>query len=353
MRHERPEVRVGSRRITTSEPPFLIAEIGVNHDGEIERAIELVRAAADAGADAVKFQWFEAERLVGDAAATAGYQRRAGVSDQKAMLAALELGREELALVVDAAHESGIAAMVTVFSTELVESARTLDWDAWKTASPDLVHRPLLEALAADGRPLFVSTGASDLQEVARTDEWFPSTPLAFLHCVSAYPTPEDRADLGAMAEIARMTARPCGYSDHTALETTGGLAVAAGACVLEKHLTWSSAAAGPDHAASIEPEGFARYASFVRRAHAALGDGVKVVGDLERDVRAVARQSVRAASNLEAGTVISDLDLVVKRPGDGIEPWRLTEIIGRRLRRGLRADQPIREDDLIVEKNR
>ena len=351
MRHERPEVRVGSRRITTSEPPFLIAEIGVNHDGEIERAIELVRAAADAGADAVKFQWFEAERLVGDAAATAGYQRRAGVSDQKAMLAALELGREELALVVDAAHESGIAAMVTVFSTELVESARTLDWDAWKTASPDLVHRPLLEALAADGRPLFVSTGASDLQEVARTDEWFPSTPLAFLHCVSAYPTPEDRADLGAMAEIARMTARPCGYSDHTALETTGGLAVAAGACVLEKHLTWSRTATGPDHAASIEPEEFARYAAFVRRAHLALGDGVKAMGELEHDVRKVARQSVRAACDLEAGTLVSETDLVVKRPGDGLEPWRMSEIIGRRLARGLRADEPIQERDLTAER--
>lgn len=351
MTSERPEVRVGTRRISATETPFLIAEIGVNHDGEVARAIELVRAAAAAGADAVKFQWFEAKRLVGDSGATAAYQRRSGVSDQKAMLASLELGREELSLVVDAAHDHGIAAMVTVFSTELVESARTLEWDAWKTASPDLVHRPLLEALAADGRPLFVSTGASDLSEVVRTDEWFASTPLAFLHCVSSYPTPEDQADLAAMREIVEATGRPCGYSDHTALETTGGLAVAAGACVLEKHLTWSRTATGPDHAASIEPEEFARYAAFVRRAHLALGDGVKAMGELEHDVRKVARQSVRAACDLEAGTLVSETDLVVKRPGDGLEPWRMSEIIGRRLARGLRADEPIQERDLTAER--
>ena len=143
------------------------------------------------------------------------------------------------------------------------------------------------------------------------------------------------------------MTGRPCGYSDHTAETTTGGLAVAAGACVLEKHLTWSREADGPDHIASMESDGFQAYVEFVRRAHAAMGQGGKSVGDLERDVRGVARQSVRAAVDLPVGVVLSHSDLVVKRPGDGMEPWRLGEIVGRRLLRGVAADRAIQMEDL------
>jgi N,N'-diacetyllegionaminate synthase len=342
-----PTVRIRDRVIEAAAPIFVIAEIGVNHDGDVDRAVELVEAAAGAGADAVKFQWFEADRLVGDASATADYQRRAGVADQKSMLRALELDADALARCVDAAHARDIAAIVTVFSTELVRSASTLDWDAWKTASPDLVHRPLLEGLAADGRPMLVSTGAAALDEIRRTDSWLAASPVAFLHCVSAYPTPETEAALSGIAAIADATGRPTGYSDHTAETTTGGLAVAAGAVVLEKHLTWSRSAVGPDHAASIEPDGFAEYVRFVRRAHAALGPVGKRVGEIETDVRRVARQSIRAARDLEAGVILSDADLVVKRPGDGLEPWRLDEVIGRRLAREIRADAAIRVEDL------
>ena len=342
-----PHLRIGDRRVASGESPFVIAEIGVNHDGSVDRAVELVEAAADAGADAVKMQWFEAERLVGDRDSVAAYQRRAGVADQKTMLADLELSRDEMARVVEAARLAGIASMVTVFSTELVAPARSLDWDAWKTASPDLVHRPLLESLATDGRPMLVSTGASELEEVVRTDRWLAGSDIGFLHCVSAYPTPEASADLSAIATIAAATDRPCGYSDHTAETTTGGLAVAAGACMLEKHLTWSREAPGPDHSASLEPEDLRKYVDFVRRAHAAMGAGDKSVGDIEREVRQVARQSVRASTDLQKGAVLTRADLVVKRPGDGMEPWRLSELVGRRLVRGVAADRAIRMEDL------
>lgn len=344
------ELRVGGRIVAPGESPFVIAEIGVNHDGSRERAIELVHAAATAGVDAVKFQWFDASLLVGDPSATAGYQRDAGVTDQRSMLAALQLDRNDLEKVVDVAHESGLAALVTVFSTELVEEARTLDWDGWKTASPDLVHRPLLDALAADGRPMFVSTGAADLAEVRRADVWLRESSLAFLHCVSAYPTPEEGAELGGIRVVADATGRPCGYSDHTAEETTGGLAIAAGACILEKHLTWSTDASGPDHATSVDVRGLARYVDFVRRSHAALGKGTKSVSDREQDVRAVARQSIRAGRGLAVGHRIQVGDLVVKRPGDGIEPWRLPELVGRRLLRTIEEDQAIREVDVSWE---
>lgn len=340
-------VHIGSRRVDATGPTYVIAEIGVNHDGRLDRALDLVDAAADAGADAVKFQWFEADRLVGDRDAVADYQRRSNVVDQHALLRRLELDRESMARLVDATHRRGLHAVVTLFNEALVPIAADLPWDAWKTASPDLIHRPLLDRLAADGRPMLVSTGASELPEVVRAHEWLGDAPVVFLHCVSAYPTPESAAGLGAIASIAAATGRPIGYSDHTGELTTGGLAVAAGAVVLEKHLTWNRDAEGPDHAASLDPAGFAGYVDFARRACGAIGDGTKRADPIESDVRRVARQSLRAARSLPSGTLLSATDIAVKRPGDGIEPWRLEQVIGRKLRVALEPDAPIRDGDL------
>ncbi|MDC0429417.1 N-acetylneuraminate synthase family protein [Phycisphaerales bacterium] len=341
------ELRIGERSIGAGAPTYIIAEIGVNHDGSVERGLELIEAAAGAGVDAVKFQWFEADRLVGDPTAVAAYQRRSKIDDQRTMLRSLEIDATGMERFIRASHEAGLDALVTVFSVELVRAARSLAWDAWKTASPDLVHRPLLEALADDGRPMLISTGAADLEEVRRTDQWFPDASIAFLHCVSAYPTPESEASLGAIGSIADATGRPVGYSDHTTLETTGGLAVAAGARLLEKHLTWNRNAEGPDHAVSLDPKGLARFVDFSRRAGKALGSGEKKSAAIESDVRRVARQSVRAARELRPGVVLAASDLAVKRPADGLEPWRLDEIVGRTLRTSLEPDAPIREEDL------
>ena len=338
---------LAGRRIGVDQAPFVVAEIGVNHDGSVERAIELVHAAAEAGADGVKFQWFEARTLVGDASATAEYQRRAGVVDQRTLLESLELQPDELGRIVEVATGIGVAPLVTVFSESLVAAARELPWAAWKTASPDIVHRPLLEALAEDGRPIVVSTGAATLDEIVRAAGWLERAEIAFLHCVSAYPTPLADAALAAMASIAEATGRPCGYSDHTASIATGGLAVAAGARILEKHLTWSTTASGPDHAASLDPDGLQDYVRFVHEAWSMLGPPMKSVGAIELDVQRAARQSIRAGSLLEAGHVISPTDLVVKRPGDGLEPWRVAEVVGRRLSRRVDADAPIRLEDL------
>ncbi len=338
---------IGRRQIGRYRLPFVIAEIGVNHDGDPDRAIELVYAAASAGVDAVKFQWFSVEQLVGDDAAIADYQRRTGVRSQSALLSGLELDREAMARVVDAAHDRGVAAIVSVFSVDAIPDAASLPWDAWKTASPDIVHRPLLERLAGDGRPIIVSTGGAELSEVVRARDWLRSSAAGFLHCVSAYPTPVGRANLGAIDAIAEATDRPVGYSDHTTELSMGGLAVAAGASILEKHLTWSRTAAGPDHAASLEPAGMAAYVEFVREAHAALGSGAKARADIEVDVMNAARQSIRVAKPLAAGSRIERTDLVFKRPGDGLEPWRTDEVVGRILDRELDADDVVRLEDL------
>lgn len=342
-------MRIGEQEIGPGHSPYVIAEIGVNHDGEVSRALELTDAAADAGADAVKLQLFETDRLMSSAAKLAVYQKNAGETDPLAMLRRLELSIEEMAQVVDRAHKRGIHAIVTVFSVELVEVAQRLDWDAYKSASPDIINKPLLEAMAATGKPLIVSTGASELGEVVRAADWLQGNKdrLAFLQCVSSYPAPE--AALGGIGAIAHATGLPTGYSDHTADIDTASIAMHAGACMFEKHITYDRTAAGPDHAASLEPFAMAGY---VATAKAGVcidppAGGEKQVLDCERDVREVSRQSIVTAQELRAGDVVARKMLTIKRPGTGLAPFRLDEIVGRRIARDVEADVPLCEEDL------
>ncbi len=392
-------MRIGQRPIGLDHPPYIIAEIGVNHDGEVGRALELTDAAAEAGADAVKLQYFETDRLMSKAAKLAAYQKAAGETDPISMLRRLELTLDEMALVVERAHARGIHAIVTVFSTELVQPAETLAWDAYKTASPDLVNFPLQRALVSTGKPLIVSTGAGTLEELEMLEGIHGRVrDLAYLHCVSSYPTPPRLASIGGMwgiMEQVRYWNAPevygigpiCGYSDHTTELDTGALAVRLGGCILEKHLTYCKAAAGPDHAASLEPFEMAEYVRLckaaerppiqrdatrhmiglfkrktVERAWSTLGydqavllaasdirygEIKKQVLDCERDVRAVSRQSVVSVGPITAGTTITREHLTIKRPGTGILAYRLDEVIGRTAARDIEADVPVVEADL------
>ncbi len=367
-------MKIGTREIGPGEPPYVIAEIGVNHDGEIARALELTEAAARAGADAVKLQYFKTDRLLSKAAKLAAYQKAAGETDPVAMLRRLELSLDEMALVVDRAHELGIHAIVTVFSVELVKPASELAWDAYKSASPDVINRPLLKELAETGKPLIVSTGASTLDEVVRAVGWLDGIRdrLALLQCVSCYPAPEDGTG-GFVALSERFNdLLPVGYSDHTG--SCG--AVMPGAVIYEKHLTYDTSAQGPDHIASLNPTEFQRYvenngsgrwisspehrkylpAIVAMRKKCQVGDVSesdiavfvqKDVLECEQDVREVARQSLVTTRDLVPGKGITREDLTLKRPGTGIEPCRLDEVIGKRLARDVGADTPLTEDDL------
>lgn len=340
-------VRIGHRLIAPGEPPYVIAELGVNHDGDRGRALELVDAAASAGAEAIKLQWFEARTLLSREARLAEYQAAAGAADPVSMLRALELGRDDFSAVVDAAHAAGLHAIVTIFSLEHVAPSLDIPFDAIKTASPDVVNRPLLEALAATGRALLVSTGAASAEEVAAAASWLGDAPHVFLHCVSAYPVPDAFAALAGRAALEKITPRALGYSDHTTALDTGALAVAAGAVVLEKHLTLDPTSPGPDHAASLSGGDFARYVAAARRAWTMLGPPAKRVLPIELEVREASRQSLTAARDLPPGKVLAAADIAIKRPGTGIAPSRLAEIVGRRLRRAVAADALLREDDL------
>ncbi len=340
-------MKIGDREIGRESSPYIIAEIGVNHDGSLERALALVDAAAAAGADAVKTQFFVAEALMSQAALPAIYQREAGETDPIAMLRRLELSADDLAAIARRAHELNLHAIVTVFSVPLVELANQLGFDAFKTASPDITHKPLLEALARTGRPLIISTGASTMEEVVRAQRWLADAEAMFMQCVSAYPTPPEHAALGGVQALATQLRSPVGYSDHTTQVETGAFAVAAGACALEKHLTYDRSAVGPDHAASLDPAQFGAYVRMAHMAHDMIGTIQKRPLPIEEDVRRVSRQSIVSARRIDAGQRVSAEDLLFKRPGTGLAPWQLNDVAGRTAARTIESDTPIVPEDL------
>jgi N,N'-diacetyllegionaminate synthase len=375
-------MKIRSREVGPGQPAYIIAELGVNHDGSLDRALDLVEAAAQAGADAVKLQLFEADRLMSRASRLAAYQKSARETDPAAMLRRLELSTDAMGQVIERAHQRGLAAIVTVFSLEHVEQAKAMPWDAFKTASPDIINRPLLEALAGirgkpETRPLLISTGASTLQEVARALTWLrpAAARLGVLQCVSSYPTPLGQGELGGIAAIADIWPGVVGYSDHTPDTMTAAVAVALGAQVLEKHMTYDKLASGPDHIASLTPREMGEYVEFALQAFAAKehlkkahppedldrfvggaekltarhGEYIKTkrVLPIEEDVRRVSRQSVVCTRALGAGEPIRREDLTVKRPGTGLPAYLLEDLVGRRTARAVEADVPLTRDDL------
>ena len=350
-------VRINNRTIGAGEPPYIIAEIGVNHDGELDRALELVNSARRAGADAIKLQRFDPDLLLAKSAGLASYQRDAGEADAHAMLSRLTFNAEQCAQVAEHAHSLDLHAIITVFNDSLVAETATLGFDAWKTASPDIIHRPLIDALASTGAPIILSAGAATMEEVERAAGWLEGAcdQFALLHCVSCYPTPLDSAHLAGIAALADRFDRPVGYSDHTQSLDTGAWAVAVGADLLEKHLTWDTTAPGPDHAASLTGEQLTIYIDRARQAHRALGAQTKTPSDIELEVRNLARQSIVAARTIDEGEIITQRDITCKRPGAnpdsetnaGFEPWRTNEIIGRCAARRIDPDQTLTAEDI------
>lgn len=337
------DLLINSRPLGPTRPTFVIAEIGVNHDGSVDRALELVNIARTAGADAVKLQVFRARQLMNRAAAFADYQKsRVTDADPAEMLRRYELAGEDLARVVTAISDAGMVPIATPFSPDDVETLRALPLPAVKIASPDLVNKPLLRLAADLGRPLLISTGAATLDEVAESVAWLRdwNCPFALLHCVSSYPTPADQTHLGWIADLARRFDCPVGYSDHSTETLTGALAVAAGACLVERHLTYDNDAVGPDHAASSDPAAFREYVRLVRLADILRGHGHRRVLPIEQDVRTVSRQSLVARRALRAGDVLRASDLTVQRPGTGIPAAAMDSVVGRKLTAPVDAGQ-------------
>lgn len=347
MRH----LQIGSRQVGPGNPTLVVAEIGVNHNGNLDRGLQLVDVARRCGADAVKLQIFSADALMhAEQAQFAGYQAaRVQAASPVLMLRRYELRPLEIATLVEAIRSAGLIPLATPFSLPDVDIVASLNLPAVKIASPDLVNRPLLRRAAELGVPLLISTGAATMDEAAQSVAWLRElhADFALLHCVSAYPTPDDEANLRWIASLAGRFAAPVGYSDHTTHPLAGALAVAAGACIVEKHLTYDRAAAGPDHAASADPAQFADYVEQIRLADRMGGGGGKRVLPIERDVRTVSRQSVVLAREVRQGERIGERDVVFQRPGTGIPAAQLASLVGKRVRQTLRAGTLLQWDML------
>ncbi|MEK7857824.1 MAG: N-acetylneuraminate synthase [Elusimicrobiota bacterium] len=328
---------------------FVIAEAGVNHNGDLRAARRLVDAARRAGADAVKFQTFKAEKLATASAALAPYQKkRLGGGAQLDMIRRLELSDGDHQRLFEHCAKAGILFLSTPFDEESADMLDRLGVDRFKLPSGELTNKALLRHVAGKGKPLILSTGMSTLAEVRRAVGWIFSrrrVPLTLLHCVTEYPAPADEVNLRAMDTLREAFGLPVGYSDHTLGVEIAVAAAARGAAVIEKHLTLDRRLPGPDQAASLEPEDFRAMVAAIRLVESALGDGVKRMAPCERRNRAAARRSLVAARDLPRGHRLEAKDLLAKRPGTGIPPAEAARLLGRRLRRALRRDGLLRWD--------
>jgi sialic acid synthase SpsE len=331
-----------ARRLNEQRRTLVIAEIGVNHDGSLDRALDLVRVALACGADAVKLQIFRADELMHASCSFATYQEgRTEAPDPAAMLRRYELAPAHVRRIVESIRDRNLIPIATPFSLPDVDSIADLNLPAVKIASPDLVNHPLLLRCAALGKPLLVSTGAATMDEVAGAVACLRDcgATFALLHCISSYPAADVDANLCWISELAeRFKSIPIGYSDHSIDPMAGALAVAAGATIIEKHLTYDRRAPGPDHAASADPDQFAEYVRLIRRAEILRGSPGKRVLDGEQDVRRVSRQSLVLARPLRAGEALRADRLLIQRPGSGIPAAQFQRVLGRRAARALPA---------------
>lgn len=336
---------------------YFIAEAGVNHNGDLDTALRLVEAASNAGANAVKFQTFDVSKLVSIEARTLEYQRAGtGREDQLSMLSELELSPADFEKIKATCDACGIEFLSTPFDSQSLRALLDLGMERIKVPSGEITNWPFLKEIAAVSLPVILSTGMSYMEEVEqalnilchdRRDERSAKAQLVVLHCTSAYPTRADDVNLLAMRAIHERFGVDVGLSDHTTgIEVPLG-AVGMGAVVIEKHFTLDRSMNGPDHQASIEPETLKELIRLVRNLERAMGDGEKRPMDSELPARAEARRSVVLVADRSVGDVLSRGDLDILRPGRGIHPGRIDELVGRRLRVDLPAGSVIAWNDL------
>lgn len=346
------QITIASRKIGPDQPCFIIAEAGVNHNGDMKLAHELIDAAVSAGADAIKFQAFVAEDLVTFDTPKATYQvETTGADDgQLAMLKALELTPAQQAEIKKHCDESGIIYLCTPYEETSANMLDDLDVAAFKVASTDTTNTPFLKFLAAMGRPVILSTGMSDDTEVDDAMAALAGVKgkTAILHCTSEYPAPPEESNLRAIRVLSRKFDCPAGYSDHSSGIGVSPYAVAAGASILEKHFSMDTGLPGPDHRASINPAELTELVATIRMIERMLGDGVKTPKASELKNKEKMQKSIVARHDMPAGHIIQAQDLAIKRPGTGLAPKLLDDVIGRKSAVALSQDSVLKNSDVI-----
>ena len=331
-------ISIGGRKVGPGQPCFVIAEAGVNHNGDVETARKLVDAAVDSGADAVKFQTFKAERLAIPEAPKAAYQNRTTGTEesQLQMLRRLELSYEDHALLMTQCDDKGILFMSSPFDEESADMLAELGVAVFKVPSGELNNLSFLAHVARKGKPMIISTGMSYLSEVEKavlTVREAGNSDFALLQCVSNYPADPSDANLAAMRTMSAAFHAPVGYSDHTLGIEVPLAAVALGACIVEKHLTLDRGLAGPDHQSSLEPAEFVAMVQGIRVVQTALGHGRKEPAASEANTAAAARKSLVASCDIPPGATLTKDHIVTKRPGTGLPPSMGCYLVGRTAR--------------------
>lgn len=324
---------------------FIIAEAGVNHNGDINLAKKLIDVAYEAGADAVKFQTFIAKDVVCENASKAQYQKETTTSDESQldMLKKLELSKEDYRELHSYCEHKGIMFLSTPFDLKSIEFLDELGVEIFKIPSGEITNLPYLRKLASLGKELILSTGVSSMEEIKdAVDVLKCAKKLTVLHCNSQYPTPFEDVNLNAMIDIKNQIGSPVGYSDHTQGVEVAIAAVAMGASVVEKHFTLDKNLEGPDHKASLEPDELKYMVHSIRNIEKSLGDGGKQPSQSELENKSVIRKFIVASENIVKGEVFSEENLTAKRSGGGISPMKWDEIIGQS------ANKNFKKDDII-----
>lgn len=339
-----PSISIGERRISANDPCFIIAEIGVNHDGDVDKAHRMIEAAHRSGADAVKFQTFKAEaNILSDAPKAPYQQRQTGGGSQLDMVRALELKFDDFVALQRHCDEIGIAFMTTAFDSEALDFVISLAPACLKWPSGEITNLALLRQAARSGLPVLLSTGMADLGDIDRAlHELRGACEFAVMQCVSDYPAKLEDQNLLVMPAFAAAFGCPVGFSDHTLGMTAALAARALGMAVLEKHFTLDAKSEGPDHAASMEPHEFRQLVDTLRSLEQGLGDGIKRPVEAELSTRLVARKSLVFARDLPTGHVLEAADLTAKRPGGRLGAEFVDMVVGQPLRRPVTVDQPV-----------
>lgn len=341
-------ISIAGRKVGPGHPCLIIAEAGVNHNGRLELALKLVGAAAAAGAEMVKFQSFVAEEVVTPDAPKAAYQvddAQPGQS-QLEMIRALQLSPDDHRAIVEACRQSRVRFLSTPFDLPSLRLLVDLGVPAIKVPSGEVTNLPFLAEVARTGKPVILSTGMSNLAEVGvavATLQEAGCRELALLHCVSSYPADPRQVNLRAMATLTQEFGLPVGYSDHTLGREVPLAAVALGACIIEKHFTLDRGLPGPDQRASATPPEIRDLVVGVRVVEAALGDGRKEPTPGEADAMAVVRRSLVAAVDIPAGAALTEKMVAIRRPGTGLPPSRLPEVLGRKTKAAIPAGSLLR----------
>lgn len=329
---------------------LIIAEAGVNHNGSLELAKQLIDKAVEAGVDIIKFQTFKSEKLVSKAAKQAEYQQRnIGKKDegQFAMLKKLELSQADHEELIAYCNKKGIHFFSTAFDMDSIDYLHSLNMGLWKIPSGEITNYPYLRKIAQYKEPVILSTGMCELYDIEAAmnvllEFGVKKEHITILHCNTEYPTPFEDVNLKAMLEIEEKFGVQIGYSDHTKGIEVPIAAVALGATVVEKHFTLDKNMEGPDHKASLEPDELKAMVSAIRNIEQALGTGNKTISESERKNIEIARKSIVAARPIQVGELLTEENLTVKRPGTGISPMRWNEVVGTYAIQSFNEEDPI-----------